>query len=134
MQGSDDSVLAHRLDHGAFAGNLVEMPVFEYVCEQCGRRFSALVGMTAEADDDACPHCGHNQARKLVSRFTRGRSEDERLDAMADRFEGIGEPESASEARALAREMGKALDDDLSDEMEEMLEEDLSGDGPPGDV
>lgn len=118
----------------AYAGNLVEMPVYEYLCEGCGRRFAALAGMTAEPDDAMCPHCGHGQARKLVSRFTRGRSEDERLDAMADRFEAMGEPESPSEARALAREMGKALDDDLADDMEEMLEEDLSDEGRPEDV
>lgn len=104
------------------------MPVYEYRCASCGKRFTALVGMTSEPDDETCPHCGGKEATKLVSRFTRARSEDDRLEAMADRLDTMGEPESPSEARALAREMGKAMDDDLADEMEEMLEEDMSGD------
>jgi putative FmdB family regulatory protein len=109
------------------------MPVYEYRCAGCGKRFEVLHGMTAEQHVEKCPSCGGTEARRLVSRFARGRTEDQRLDEMADRFEAMGEPESPAEARALAREMGKALDDDMADDMEEMLEEDLAGNGYEGD-
>lgn len=101
------------------------MPVYEYRCAACGRKFSALIGMTAEPDDERCPHCGSAQAQRLVSKFARLRSEDDRLDELADRMEGMPEPDSPAEARKLVREMGKAMDEDLSDEMEEMFEDDL---------
>lgn len=101
------------------------MPLYEYHCAECGRRYSALVGMTAEPDDERCPSCGE-VGTKLVSRFRRGRHEDERLDEMADQMEFRGEPESASEMRQWVRELGKGLDEDASDEMEEMLELDLA--------
>lgn len=99
------------------------MPLYEYRCDACGKKFQTLVGVVAAADDERCPHCGSAETTKLVSRFARYRSEDDRLDEMADRFENMGEPESASEARKLAREMGKAMDEDASDEMEQFLEE-----------
>lgn len=98
------------------------MPVYEYRCTGCQRKYSALVGMTAEPDDEHCPHCGSSEVTRLVSRFLRGRSEDDRLDELADRMETMGEPDSEREMRRMVKEMGKAMDEDLSDEMEEMFE------------
>jgi putative FmdB family regulatory protein len=103
------------------------VPVFEYRCQDCKRKFSALIGMTAESDDEKCPHCGSANTAKLVSRFARIRSEDDRIDHMADHLEAIGEPDSPKAMREVVREMGKAMDEDLADEMEEMFESDMEG-------
>ena len=83
--------------------------------------------MTADGTDVVCPKCGGQEADKLVSRFMRGKSEDDRIDEMADRLEQYGEPGEAREMRAMVREMGKAMDDDMADEMEEMFESDMEG-------
>lgn len=85
--------------------------------------------MTAETHEERCPHCGSTSAERLVSRFSRGRSEDARIEELADRMEVEGEPETMAKARRLAREMGSALDEDASDEIEQMLEEDSEGGG-----
>ena len=103
------------------------MPVYEYRCASCGKKFSALIGMTAEPDDEKCPHCGSAETAKLVSRFARLRTEDDRIDALADQMEARGEPDSPQEMRSMMREMGKALDEDVGDEMEEMFEADMEG-------
>ena len=35
------------------------MPIFEYTCNAChGRKFSALVGVVADAKPPTCPKCG----------------------------------------------------------------------------
>lgn len=102
------------------------MPVFEYRCAACGRRFSALVGMTAEPDDAGCPKCGSLETAKLVSRPGRYRTEDDRVEEIADRLETMGEPDRPSAMREAMREVGKALDDDASEEMEAMFEADMS--------
>ncbi len=83
--------------------------------------------MTAEPDDEACPHCGGKNTSRLVSRFVRGRSEDARVDELADRLELMGEPDSPSEMRELAKEMGRAMDDDMSEDLEAMFEADMEG-------
>ena len=103
------------------------MPIYEYRCAGCGKRFSVLVGMTAEKDDETCPHCGVAQGTRLVSRFARLRNEDDRVDEIADDLELMGEPDSPAEMRSKVKEMGKAMDEDLSEEMEEMFEADMEG-------
>jgi putative FmdB family regulatory protein len=103
------------------------VPVYEYRCLACGKKFAVLVGMTAEQDDEACPHCGAARSERLVSRVAKVRTEDGRIDEMADRLEGMGEPESPGEMREMVKEMGRAMDEDLSGEMEEMFEADMEG-------
>ena len=103
------------------------MPIFEFRCETCGKKFSTLIGMVAGATDSHCPHCQSEKTQKLVSRFQRYRSEDDRIDAMADRLEFMNEPESGAEMREILKELGKATDDDNSEEMEELFEADMEG-------
>ena len=105
------------------------MPVYEYRCAACGKKFQALVGVVAGPTDERCPHCGSQDTNKLVSRFARYRNEDDRLDELADRMDMMGEPDSPSEMREIMREMGKAMDEDASEEMEEMLEAELESEG-----
>jgi hypothetical protein len=86
--------------------------------------------MTAEEDDESCPYCGSKQTRRLVSRVAKFRSEDGRIDELADRFELMGEPDSPAEMREMVKDMGRAMDDDMADEMEEMFEADMEGKTP----
>ena len=44
------------------------MPIYEYRCEECGKRSSALLSSYSSADP-ACPHCGKHTLRRLVSTF-----------------------------------------------------------------
>lgn len=44
------------------------MPVYEYRCEECGKRSSTLLGSFA-SPDPPCPHCGKPALRRLVSTF-----------------------------------------------------------------
>ena len=60
------------------------MPLFEYVCDNCKKRYTVLVGMTAAQDTQNCPHCGFERGTKRVTRFARGRSEDAQMDDLAD--------------------------------------------------
>ena len=103
------------------------MPIYEYCCSDCKRKFSALIGMVAESDDESCPNCGSKNTARLVSRFVRGRTEDDRVDEMADELEAMGEPDSPAAMRGMVREMGKAMDEDMADEMEQMFEADMAG-------
>lgn len=101
------------------------MPLFEYRCEACSKRFSLLIGLTAQSEPELCPHCGSPKVARLVSRFSRGRTEDDRVDEITDRLDMMGDPDSPSQMRAMARDIGKAMDDDMSDDLEEMFESDF---------
>jgi putative FmdB family regulatory protein len=44
------------------------MPIYEYRCEECGKRSSALLSSFSSADP-VCPHCGKPALHRLVSTF-----------------------------------------------------------------
>ena len=44
------------------------MPIYEYRCEECGKRSSSLLASFSSADPP-CPHCGKPALRRLVSTF-----------------------------------------------------------------
>ena len=98
------------------------MPLYEYVCQECESKFTLLIGVVADDDQEACPNCGSASIVRVPSRVQRARNEEERLDDLADRVERLGEPETYRELREHVREAGEALDDSAADEMEEMLE------------
>ena len=62
------------------------MPIYEYRCEECGKRSSALLG-TWSSPDPACPHCGKSGLRRLVSSFATVKSEEAAFDGGGD-FDG----------------------------------------------
>jgi putative FmdB family regulatory protein len=45
-----------------------DMPIYEFECEECGGRFEELV--VADAAAPACPACGSEQTRRLLSQVS----------------------------------------------------------------
>lgn len=55
------------------------MPIFEYRCGECRKKFERIVLSVAGTDVPKCPHCGAVKAERLVSRFAtsgKGASDD----------------------------------------------------------
>jgi putative FmdB family regulatory protein len=52
------------------------MPLYEYRCNQCKRKFALLVGVTAKKEKRACPRCGSREITKLISRISPVARED----------------------------------------------------------
>ncbi|MCS6831302.1 MAG: zinc ribbon domain-containing protein [Armatimonadota bacterium] len=98
------------------------MPIYEYRCNACRKRFSVLVGVIAEDDPLQCPRCGSTEATRLISRFARLRNEDDLVDDMLDP-DKIGDPEDPKTMRRWVKEMGKELGEDFTDEFDEILAE-----------
>jgi putative FmdB family regulatory protein len=45
------------------------MPIFEYLCDDCGNKFEKLVRRAAEAAVAECPSCGRDHVTTQVSSF-----------------------------------------------------------------
>ncbi|MFN7019204.1 MAG: FmdB family zinc ribbon protein, partial [Fimbriimonadales bacterium] len=69
------------------------MPIYEYRCQQCRKRFSKLLGIAQRDNPQVCPICGATESKRLVSRVARLRSEDQMLDDLADSMEFAGDPD-----------------------------------------
>jgi putative FmdB family regulatory protein len=64
------------------------VPIYEYRCEECGKRSSALLS-SFSSPDPVCPHCGKPALRRLVSTFaTVSSGESEMGDGENDDFGG----------------------------------------------
>lgn len=109
-----------------------DMPIFEFTCNACHRKFSALVGVVAKPKPVACPRCGATDATKRVSRFARVRSEDDALDSLCDESK-YGDIENDPKAmRRWMKDMSAAMDEDLGEDFEQALEEEMSGEAEEG--
>jgi putative FmdB family regulatory protein len=111
------------------------VPIYEYHCLDCRRRVSIFVRSISHPGTPTCPRCGGPKLERLMSRFARVRSEDSRLDALADpsALGGLDENDPGSVAR-WAKRMGKELGEDVGEDfdqmMEEAIEEEASGKSP----
>ena len=45
------------------------MPIFEFVCQECGSPFEELVRSATAVDEVACPFCESEQVAKQISTF-----------------------------------------------------------------
>jgi putative FmdB family regulatory protein len=97
------------------------MPIYEYRCGKCKKKFSLLVGVTADSQNPVCPKCGSVEIKKLISRFSRLKDEDAILDDFEDAAYAAGDDPKAM--RKLMREMGKELGEGDEDDFEELIEE-----------
>ncbi len=107
------------------------MPIYEYRCNNCGKISTLLVRSYASPGSLVCARCGHGDLRKLVSRFAVVKSEESRLEDLADpsTFADVDENDPRSVAR-WARKMSKELGEDLGDDFDAMVDQMEAGEMP----
>lgn len=108
------------------------MPIYEYRCNHCGKKLSILTLRVSEKIDERCEHCGGRKLTRLLSRFATARSEEDRLDSLADpsSLGSLDENDPKSMARWM-RKMGKEMGDEFGGEdFDEMVDELESGKTP----
>jgi putative FmdB family regulatory protein len=99
------------------------MPIYEYRCLDCGKRNSLLVLSINNPPPLTCRHCRSAQLERIMSRFAAPKSEEARLEALADpgKFGDLDENDPKSMAEFMKR-MGREMGEDLGDDFEEALE------------
>ena len=100
------------------------MPIYEYECHDCRRRVSLLVLRPSTAPPPTCPRCGSASLARLMSRFAMVKSEEDRLESLADSADlgDIDENDPAS-VRRFMKKMGKEFGDELGDDFESAMDE-----------
>jgi putative FmdB family regulatory protein len=117
------------------------VPLYEYRCTACRKRVTVLTLRASERVDPVCDRCGSAALERLMSRFAMVKSEEARLESLADpgKLGDLDETDPKSMVRWMKR-MGRELGDELGgndlDEMVEDLEtagkKDEGGDGEAG--
>ena len=104
------------------------MPLYEYRCLDCKKRSTILVLSLANQAPAACSHCTSARVERILSRFASPKSEEARLDALADpgNLAGLDENDPQSVARFM-KTMGEEMGEDLGDDLSEAMESEESG-------
>ena len=108
------------------------MRVYDFRCDDCGRR--AQLFFTFEEYDQAkpaCPHCGSQQLRRRIGRIAIAKSEDARMDSLADEsmLGALDEDDPRSLGRFM-RKMSREMGEDLGDEFNEVVDRLERGESP----
>ena len=114
------------------------MPIYEYHCLACGKRFSVLAPLAKAGETPACPKCSETNTEKLMSRFSSVRSQESRMERLSDpsHLGGLDENDPAAVAKwakKMGREMGEDLGDDFDQEVDQAMENE-PGSGEPGEL
>jgi putative FmdB family regulatory protein len=98
------------------------MPIYEYRCEDCGKRNTYLI-LPGHSSTLSCKHCKSRQLERIMSRFAAPKSEEARIEALADprNFGGVDENDPKSMARFM-KKMGKEMGEDLGEDFDEAMD------------
>ena len=110
------------------------MPIYEYRCKDCGKISEFLVIRTDESFVPQCKQCKSKKMSRVLSRVRVVRSEESRLESLADpsKWGDLDEKDPKSMARMMKR-MGKELGEDVEN-VDEMIEEAMEEErGPTSD-
>ncbi len=108
------------------------MPVYEYRCRDCGRKFSLFVRSPDGPTVGPCPRCGSLEVSRLISRVAVMKSEETRLEELTDPsslLSDLDENDPKSVARWMRR-MSKEIGEDMGPEFDEAIDRIEAGEDP----
>lgn len=113
------------------------MPIYEFRCRDCGKKSTFITLSIKSSLDPKCKKCGSANLEKLVSRVAMFRSEESRMESLADpaKLAGLDERDPKSIARwmkKMGKEMGEETGEDFNQSVEEAMEEAEKAEGEGG--
>jgi len=99
------------------------MPIYEYRCQDCGKISEFLLIRTDEDFVPQCKKCKGKKMSRVLSKVRVIRSEESRMESMADpsKWGNLDETDPASMARWM-KKMGKEFGEDMGEDIDEMVD------------
>ena len=108
------------------------MPTYDFICNNCNQHFDVFLTF-AEYGKKAvkCSHCNSKNVRRRMTKVRIAKSEDSRMDSMADDFSGFEGLENDPQAMGrMMRKMGKEMGEEMPPEFDEVVDRLESGQSP----
>lgn len=109
------------------------MPYYDYFCADCQKRVAVFQSYQEYGSvTPVCPECKGKNLRRKLSRVRIAKSEDRRMEEMADpgaMFGDVDENDPKSVARAM-RKMGEQMGEDMPAELGEITDRLEAGESP----
>ena len=100
------------------------MPIYEYQCKDCGKISEFLLIKTDQAFIPICKRCKSKKMTRVLSRVKVIRSEESRMESLADpsKWGGLDENDPKSMAKWMKR-MGKEMGEDMGEDVDQVVDE-----------
>ena len=108
------------------------MPTYDFICNNCNQRFDIFLTYSEYGKKTVtCAYCGSKNVRRRITKVRIAKSEENRMDSMADEFSGFeGLEEDPKAMGQMMRKMGKEMGEDLPPEFDEVVDRLESGQSP----
>jgi len=108
------------------------MPTYDFICNNCNERFDVFLTFAEYGKKKvSCTHCGSKNVRRRMTKVRVAKSEESRMDAMADDFSGFEGLEDDPKAMGrMMRKMGKEMGEDLPPEFDDVVDRLEAGQSP----
>ena len=107
------------------------MPNYDYRCLDCKRRFSVFMTYREYGQKRVqCPHCHSERAQRRIGRIRFARSEESRLENMADPSNLEGLEDDPRALGRMMREMSKEAGEEMGPEFDEVIDRLEKGQSP----
>src|SRR5512138_2421749 len=108
------------------------MPTYDFICNSCNQRFDVFMTFDEYGKKTVtCAHCGSKDVRRRITRVRIAKSEESRMDSMADEFsdfEGLeNDPKTMGK---MMRKMGKEMGEEAPPEFDEVVDRLEAGQSP----
>ena len=108
------------------------MPTYDFICNNCNQRFDIFLTFSEyEKKTVTCAHCGSKNVRRRMTKVRIAKSEESRMDSMADDFSGFEGLENDPQSMGrMMRKMGKEMGEEMPPEFDEVVDRLESGQSP----
>jgi putative FmdB family regulatory protein len=107
------------------------MPFYPYLCQHCKKRFDVFMSYQEYGTLPVqCTHCGSEDVSRRINRVRVARSEDSRLENMADPGSLEGLEDDPQALGRMMRQMSEEMGEDMGPEFGEVIDRLEAGQSP----
>ncbi|MEA3349761.1 MAG: zinc ribbon domain-containing protein [Chloroflexota bacterium] len=107
------------------------MPSYEYSCLNCERSFEIVISYEEYDEHEVvCPYCDSEKVQRLISRVRFAKSDEQRLESMADPADLAGLEDDPKALGRMMRKMSREMGEDLGPEFDEVVDRLEKGQSP----
>lgn len=107
------------------------MPSYEYRCLSCQKRFEVFQSYSEYGSRPViCPHCQSDRVQRRITRVRVARSEESRLEGLADPASLAGMEEDPRALGRMMRQMSQETGEELGSEFTDVVDRLEAGESP----
>jgi len=108
------------------------MPTYDFICNNCNERFDVFLTFAEYGKKKvSCIHCNSKDVRRRMTKVRIAKSEDSRMESMADDFSGFeGMDDDPKVMGQMMRKMGREMGEDLPPEFDDVVDRLEAGQSP----